>query len=118
MNWKYYCPRTWDEPRQVWEEVHLLPDDPSYKGEAIWLTVDALGDAQNPAHGSDRAAFQEEALQKLGDNAFHIEVSDMIVRQTDFSMPELVEFARLFLTQQGKPVNEMVEGTLDEFFGR
>ncbi len=43
MKWKYFIPHTWDSPtsRQTWAEVWLLPDDPNYRGDSVWLTIDA-----------------------------------------------------------------------------
>src|SRR5690349_987394 len=70
MKWKYHIPHKWEsaEIRHVWEDVWLMPADPEYSGKSLWITVDALGDADNPEHGSERAAFQVKALAMLGDN--------------------------------------------------
>jgi len=65
MKWKYHIPHIWDSPREVWEDIWLLPDDPNYKrGESIWLTIDAFGEASDPSHGSDRAEFQKKSTEK------------------------------------------------------
>ena len=115
MNWKYYIPHSWNSPRAVWEDVWLLPCDPDYKGESIWLTVDALGDASDPTHGSERPEFQKEALEKLGQNDYWIEAGDMIVRARDFSKEELLEWVKTWLRETGFKVTALVEASIEEF---
>jgi hypothetical protein len=115
MRWKYHMPHQWLTPRTVWEDVYLLPDHPDYSGESFWLTVDALGDASDPTHGSERAAFQKEALEKMGDADFWIDGADMIVRARDFTKAELLDWVKIWLEQQGLPVAELVEAPLPDF---
>jgi hypothetical protein len=43
MNWKYFIPHIWERDREIWEDVYLLPIDGHYNEEALWLTIDALG---------------------------------------------------------------------------
>ena len=68
MKWKYQIPHKWEnaDTRHVWEDVWLMPADPAYSGKSIWITIDAMGDVNNPEHGSERAASQVKALAKLG----------------------------------------------------
>ena len=124
MNWKYYCPRTWDEPRQVWEDVYLLPDDPSYKGEAIHLTVDAFGDAQNPAHQHLQEQQLLQLIQPNQPNPLGPTHTPLFVFYTDryvnFSRPKQllydtankagleVTVERVFTQRDGTPVIEVV----------
>jgi hypothetical protein len=115
MNWKYYIPHVWDAPRTVWGDVWLLPCDPNYKGESIWLTVDALGDVSEPTHGSERAEFQKQALERLGQSDYWIEAGDMIVRAKDFSKEELLEWVKTWLTATGFKVTALVEAPMEEF---
>jgi hypothetical protein len=117
MNWKYYIPHVWDTPRTVWEDIYLLPDVPDPEPQSIWLTIDALGDAADLAHGSERAEFQRIALARLGDREFWIDGAEMIVRARDFSQEELLGWARVWLTEQGLPVAELVETPVAAFAG-
>lgn len=95
MNWKYHIPHVWDSPRVVWEDIWLLPDDPNYEGESIWLTVDALGDTASPTQDPKRAEFQKEALKKLGDRQYWIDSANMIVRAKDFTKAELLRWVKV-----------------------
>lgn len=42
--WKYYIPHEWSDPtrRKTWEDIYLMPDEPSYNGLSIWLEVEAI----------------------------------------------------------------------------
>ncbi|GAC1463068.1 MAG: hypothetical protein NVS2B14_10990 [Chamaesiphon sp.] len=115
MNWKYHIPHLWNAPREVWEDVYLLPDNPNYQEESIWLTIDALGDVSEPTHGSERAEFQEFAFSKLGDKSFWINGSDMIVRARDFNKEKLLDWVKVWLRETGFPVSELIETSFDEF---
>jgi hypothetical protein len=115
MNWKYHIPHVWDSQRAVWEDVWLLPEGPSYDGGSIWLTVDALGDASDPTHGSQRAEFQKEALKKLGHKDYWIEVGEMIVRAKDFSKEELLDWVKIWLIETGFEVTALVEAPPEDF---
>ncbi len=117
MNWRYHIPSIWHSPRQVWEDIFLLPDAPDYEGDSIWLTIDALGDPDNPAHGSDRAEFIVEALVKLGNNPFWIDGTDMIVRAVDFDKAELLAWVKIWLTETGLLVDHLIETPLEPFVG-
>jgi hypothetical protein len=117
MDWKYFIPHIWEREREVWEDVYLLPIQSQYDGETLWLTIDALGNVEVPEHGSDRAEFQVEALQKLGDRAFHIDGADILIRAEDFNKQELLDWVRVWLQENGFPVSNLVEGLEDEFRG-
>jgi hypothetical protein len=117
-DWKYGIPHVWDHPRQVWEDVYLLPDDPAYAGPGLHLTVDALGNVLESSHGSDRAASQEEALAKLADAQFWIDGDEMLLRQEDFSRDELVGWIHVWLEHHGFAVGRLREVAASEFAGR
>ncbi len=117
QNWKYCFPHVRDRPRQVWEGVYLLPDSPKYSGPGLWLTVDALGNVNNPAHGTDRASFQKTALRKLGEADYWIDGGEMVVRQEDFSKEELLDWVRVWLEHHGLPVGRLREAPASEFVG-
>jgi hypothetical protein len=117
MNWKYHIPHVWDTPRAVWEDVYLRPDVPDSDEQSVWLTIDALGDASDPNHGSDRAEFQKEALAKLGENAYWTDGADMIVRVRDFSKEEFLSWVKVWLEHNGLPVTDLVEAPFTEFAG-
>ena len=117
MKWKYHLPHEWDRPRAVWEDVYLKPDVLDYEGPSLWLTVDALGDASDPSHGSDRAEFIREALEKLGDNDHFIDGADMIVRARDFTREELLGWVTVWLEHEGFSVSRLVPAELGEFAG-
>ena len=111
-------PHIWDTPRQVWEDIYLLPDKSDYDGQALHLTVDALGDPEDPSHGTDQEEFHAEALKKLGSEEFWADDSDMIVRARDFSKAELLEWVKLWLGDQGLRASSFIEAPLSEFEGR
>ena len=117
-HWKYCLPHIWDRPRQVWEDVYLLPDDSVYAGPGLHLTVDAFGNVLNSSHGSERAAFQAEALAQLGDAEFRIDGSEMLLRQEDFSREELLSWVRVWLVHNGLPVGRLREVSAEEFADR
>ena len=117
QDWKYCFPHVWDSPRQVWEDVYLLPDSDSYTGPGFFLTVDALGNADNPAHGTDRAEFQKEALAKLGTAEYFIDEGEMIVRREDFTKKELLAWVRVWLEHHGLSVRGLREAPSSEFVG-
>src|SRR5689334_18521242 len=106
-DWKYCLPHVWDRPREVWEDVYLLPDDPAYVGPGLHFTVDAFGNVLEPSHGSDRAAFQEEALAKLAGAPFWIDGDQMLLRQEDFSRDELMGWIRVWLEHHGFAVGRL-----------
>lgn len=118
MEWKYYIPHVWERDRQVWEDVYLLPAKGEYVGQALWLTIDALGDVDDPEHGSDRREFQAESLQRLGDRDYYMDGTDMVIRTRDFSKEELLEWALVWLRENGLPAITLIEGSIDEFQGK
>jgi hypothetical protein len=112
MNWKYYIPAVWEpDERQTWEDVWLLPDDETYHGASIWLTIDSLTSAVE--------YLSEEQIQapeiQAGD--FHINGTDMLVGVKDFSREEILDWTKVWLSESGLPVAGLVEGKFEEFEG-
>ncbi|MBD2596396.1 hypothetical protein H6G74_18965 [Nostoc spongiaeforme FACHB-130] len=118
MNWKYYIPHIWEQERQIWEDVYLLPDYGSYNGEALWLTIDALGNPNNLEDESDFDEFEKKLLKKLGDNSYLIDGTEIVVRTEDFSKAELLEWVQLWLQQQGFSVSGLFEASAEDFQGK
>ncbi|MFN8490202.1 MAG: hypothetical protein U0350_21625 [Caldilineaceae bacterium] len=110
MIWKYYIPHLWEQEREVWEDIYLLPDDAAYTGDAIWLTVDALGFYE----AEERRAAEE----KLGGAAYWIEGADMLVATEDFTRAELLDWLQLWFEQHDIPLTELVESDYSAFQGR
>ena len=108
MNWKYFIGSEWVSERATWEDVHLLPDDPDYDGEALWLTVEALG-----------CAYDESTLSKmhelLSGREFYCHETDMIVASEDFSMGELLDWVKKWFSDNGIQAEGFIQGTFEEF---
>ena len=112
MKWKYYIPAEWKhDERQTWEDVWLLPDDKTYHGGSIWLTIDSLTSAVE--------YLSEEQMRspEVPAGGFHIDGTDMIVGVEDFSREEILNWTKVWLSESGLPVTELVEGTFEEFQG-
>jgi hypothetical protein len=114
MNWKYYIPHVWDKPRQTWEDFYLMPCDPSYRGDSIWLTIDALGEAN-----STSAAFDVEDFERLEEDMagrdYLIKGTDMTVRGTAFTKSEFLKWVRVWVEENDFEVDELVEAPLEDF---
>lgn len=110
MIWKYYIPTEWESDRAVWEDVFLLPNDPEYDGQALWLTIDALGYYE----GDERA----EAEEKLGHQLYVVDGSDMLVRAESFSKRELLDWVSLWFDECDVEFSSLKEGNPKEFRGR
>src|SRR5215831_9116750 len=118
MNWKYYIPHAWKAGERVpWAEVWLLPLEKEFSRSSICLTIDALGDSNDPTHGSERAEFQKEALRKLGDKSIWIAAGEMIVRCRDFDSGEFLDFVEAWLRHHDSRFGTLTEGTFEEFSG-
>jgi hypothetical protein len=118
MDWKYHIPHLWEPGKRVpWAEVWLLPEDPRLSSRSICLTVDALGDASDPTQGSDRAAFQKEALEKLNDNSHWIGGAEMIVRVRDFGRMDFLEWVTVWLQKNDPHLGTLSPGSFEEFSG-
>jgi|ERR1051325_482916 hypothetical protein len=110
MKWKYYIPAEWkSDERQTWEDVWLLPDDETYHGASIWLTIDSLTSAVE--------YLSEEEIQspEVEAGSFHIDGTDMLVGVKDFSREEILNWTKVWLSESGFSVTELIEGTFEEF---
>ena len=110
MIWKYYIPAVWESERAVWEDVFLLPNDPEYDGQALWLTIDALGYYE----GTERA----EAEAQLDHQLYAIDGTDMVVRAESFSKRELLDWVSLWFEENDVEFSGLKEGSIKEFRGR
>jgi hypothetical protein len=118
VDWKFHIPHTWEfGARKPWAEVWLLPLNSPLDSRSVCLTIDALGDASDPSHGSDRAAFQKEASEKLGADPFWIRGADMIVRVRDFGREDFLEWVRLWLQKTDPGFGTLTPGSFEDFQG-
>ena len=117
MKWLYHIPHVWDAPtdRHVWEDVYLLPESAPDGMPSLWVTVDALGDPTVPEHGSDRAEFCAESLVTLGDNDWHINETNMLVRPIDFNLAELLDWVRIWLRETGFDCTDLIATPIEMF---
>jgi hypothetical protein len=99
----------------------VVADDPTYDGESVWLTIDALSGGADDMHPGE---FRGEALQKLGDNVFWIRTGDdrsivkdcdMIVRAEDFDKTEFLRWVQKWIEVQGFQFSGLVEADFKEF---
>ncbi len=118
MRWKYLIPHTWKFPRETWADVLLLPDDPEYKGDALMLTIDALGDLSKPSIDEEEEEFRKDALEKLGSKDYWVGVGRMIVRVKDFNKEEFLNFVKIWFDENGLDVSELIETTIEDFKGK
>jgi len=110
VKWKYFIPHEWESDRTTWEDVHLLPDDSSYEGEPLWLTVFALGGALD----DDEYTEMQHMLQG---KQYHIKDTDMVVAADDFSKAELIEWVGKWFSDSKIRADEFVEVGFEEFDG-
>lgn len=116
VDWKYCIPHTWESGnRTPWADIWLMPQDPRFRGRSVPLTIDALGDSEDPTHGDDRSEFQKEALQKLGDKDYWISGAEMIVRARDFSREEFLEWVKVWIRNLDPNYGELIPGSYEEF---
>ena len=112
MKWKCYIPAEWKpDERQTWEDVWLLPGDKTYHGESIWLTIDSLTSAVE--------YLSEEQMRsaEVPAGGFHIDGTDMVVGVKDFSREEILDWTKVWLSETGFSVTELLEGTFEDFEG-
>ncbi len=117
INWKYYIPHTWEDNEKFrWADIWLLPDKSDYKGDSLWLTIDALGNSSD-IYNEEQKEYREEMLQKLGDRDFYCddEKLDMIVRADNFTKEEFLKWVKVCITHKGFPCKDLVESTFEDF---
>ena len=110
MRWKFCLPPVGigRDDRIALEDLYLVPEDGSSRGQSYWITVEGLQ--------SFTGGTRDEKLERLGGKEFHIsDTMDMLVHQDDFSRAELLEWARVFIRNRfGDPHPELVEADGDE----
>lgn len=118
MKWHYLIPHEWPAgDRTPWAEIWLLPSDNRFEGRSAAITIDAIGDPEDPSHGDDRKAFQVDARKKLAGKPYYINGQEMIVDVRDFNRSEFLEWVKIWVaTIQAGPV-ELERGHLKEFLG-
>src|SRR5215210_2878354 len=110
MKWKYYIPAVWEpDERQTWEDVRLLPDNETYHGASIWLTIDSLTSAV------EYLSEKQMRSPEVPAGGFHIDGTDMIVGVKDFSQEEILDWTKVWLSESGFSVTELLEGTFEDF---
>jgi hypothetical protein len=118
MKWRYLIPHQWPSgSRKPWAEAWLLPTDGRLEGKSVAITIDALGDSKNPAHGDDRVAFQEDARKKLARMSYYINGPEMIVDATDFNLSEFLGWVKVWIGSFHREPVELESGELKEFLG-
>jgi hypothetical protein len=127
MRWLYYIPHSWEDPdgnpkkKTTWEDVYLMPDDPECK-KSIWLTVDGYQaeDIGFPSGFIDEKTwFDEGEFEIFQEQGYLIRSShcDIIVFTPEFTKEELLNWAKLFLEEEGHVVTELEEATFERFAG-
>jgi hypothetical protein len=124
MNWKYYIMHSFkDDWRMKWAELYIIPDDPSYNGEALWVTIDCIG--ESPRHkGEDEVKFHKEAKKLLGDADYRVceedEMgdSDMLINAEDFSKDEFLEYVKIWIKKNGFQITDLISAPVEDFSGR
>lgn len=129
MNWKYYIIHEWSGERRQWGELLLLPDDAFYKEEALWLTIDCLGDF-NPENEANKELYYKEwyyeALQKLGNQDYWVKEegsdfpgdSDMIIKAKNFTKDEFLYWVSILIKEKALPIIDLVAAPIEDFVGR
>ncbi|CCQ70103.1 hypothetical protein CWATWH0402_2984 [Crocosphaera watsonii WH 0402] len=113
MNWIYYLPHILDREQEYWADIYLLPQNSSYNGQALWLTIEALGLFEE----LDR----QEKVKKLGEQSFYLygsSLDNMVINSESFTKEELLQWARIWLEAQDLPVNHLLEGSREMFKGK
>jgi hypothetical protein len=116
MNWKYHIPHVWDDERSPWEDFYLLPCDPNYSGESIWLTINVLGD------GSEKGCFRGKEFERFvalmeGKEYISYGEANMAVRGMAFTKEEFLKWVKVWLTDKGFEVDELTEAPIEDFAG-
>jgi len=121
MRWLYFVPHGWSpaESREQWADVILLPDDSSYKGSALCVTVDAILDSSNYSD-PEWADWHRQKVSQMGDADFYMDMSsmDLAVRAADFDKSECLAWVSLWLRESGLPFSELAEGSAHQFAAR
>ena len=108
MDWLCYFAREWDRPRQAWEDVYILPRGEPELDQALWLTINALGELEDSANYWQGVDFRR-AQASLAGRDFRIDATEMLVRTRDFDRAELLHWTAIWLCEIGLIVDSLVE---------
>jgi len=123
VRWKYSIHHTWPDERTRWAEAFVRPEDPTYTGESLWVTIDCVetvtGTATNPMLDEE----SEKLRQWLGDRPYRVADggeagdSDLVVNASNFTKPEFLRWVEVWLRAKGHTVTELVHAPLSDFAG-
>ena len=116
MIWKYHLPHTRKQPT-TWEDVWLLPDDPAYSGDSIWLTVKSLAFLMDHCERQEDFDAFQEALLKLSDQDYLIDGGDVVVKAWHLDRAELLDWVRIWLRDKGLEAERLIEAPFADFAG-
>jgi len=120
MRWLYYIPHLWPHAqRMFWADVMIIPDDPNYGGQSLWITVDAISNAENFGDEEWRD-WHRERVEHMGDADFYMDAEkmDLAVRATDMNEAECLDWIARWMSSAGFRFTGFSKATLDEFAGR
>jgi hypothetical protein len=121
MHWKYWIPHAWDPPesRLAWADVLILPDDPGYTGDALFITVDAVLNTEAYT-ASGWPKWRHRKIARLGDNDFFMDrdLMDLAIRAHDFTRDECLDWVARWLQHEGMAFSGFVPAGLDAFKDR
>jgi hypothetical protein len=120
VRWKYWIHHAWPEERTQWAEAFVRPEDPTYTGDSLWVTIDCVETAQ----GKTNSALDEESenlRQWLGDRPYRVAANgeagdaDLVVKARDFTRSEFLGWVEVWLRAKGFAVTELVHAPLSDF---
>jgi hypothetical protein len=119
MKWLYYIPHEWETETVKWEDIYLMPDVPDLK-ESFWLTIDGFRTEDVVVEGTDivmmeRIELSDEDMARLKKDGCIIDGDNMLVKPSELTKEEVVEWSKKWLELSGYEVTEMVESTYDRF---
>jgi hypothetical protein len=118
INWKYFIPHVWELEKAIWEDIYLMPLENKFK-ETLWLSVNALKFIGKPdTKDEKRNEWTRNILFRLSQKEYYIDEKirgEMYVSLPEFSQTQLVEYAKIYLRELGFTVNDLDEGTYEEF---
>jgi hypothetical protein len=122
VRWKYWIHHEWPEERTPWAEAFVRPDDPTYSGESLWVTIDCV--ETTPAAMTDSTDERSETLRRwLGDRPYRVADNgeagdtDLVIQARDFSKCEFLGWVQVWLRSKGFTVTELVHAPLSDFAG-
>ena len=109
MRWKCFITTVWKRgERRTWEDIWLLPDIENYSGESVWLTVESLTSVTD-------FWSKDNDLPEIKVGNFFVDGEDIIVGVKDFDRKDILKWSRVWLTESGYTVTELIERSRTEF---